>query len=105
MGTPHLQKFTAIILPCEKGGVTSACLEVNGAVSQGETEEEAFENLKEATSGLLELNAELKAEQEARKKAHLLAAKSRRKRRSEFLKLVNQKGRPACQKSFELHIA
>lgn len=28
-------------------------------MSQGETEEEAFENLKEATLGLIQLNAEL----------------------------------------------
>jgi len=80
-------------------------LEVNGAVSQGETEEEAFENLKEATLGLLELNLELKAEREARKKAHLLASQRRRRFKNEILKKAQQQGKPCSKKSFELNIA
>lgn len=105
MSAPRLQTFTAIILPCEEGGFTSACLEVNGAVSQGETEEEAFENLKEATLGLIQLNAELKAEADARRKAHLKSIAQRRRCRKELLRRAEKHGKPTSQKSFELRIA
>ncbi|HOU71411.1 MAG TPA: type II toxin-antitoxin system HicB family antitoxin [Methanothrix sp.] len=41
-------KYTVILEPQEEGGYTVQCLELPGAISQGETKEEALENIKEA---------------------------------------------------------
>ncbi|HSD57113.1 MAG TPA: type II toxin-antitoxin system HicB family antitoxin [Methanotrichaceae archaeon] len=41
-------KYTVILEPQEEGGYTVRCLELPGAISQGETKEEALANIKEA---------------------------------------------------------
>lgn len=48
-------KYTVILEPQEAGGYTVQCLELPGAISQGETKEEALENIKEAISLVLEV--------------------------------------------------
>ncbi|HSY51345.1 MAG TPA: type II toxin-antitoxin system HicB family antitoxin [Thermoanaerobaculia bacterium] len=52
------QTFTAVFEPAEEGGYVAFVEEVPGAVSQGETLEEARENLKEALELMLEVNRE-----------------------------------------------
>jgi len=52
------QTFTAVYEPAEEGGYIAFVEEVPGANSQGETLEEARENLKEALSLMLEVNRE-----------------------------------------------
>ena len=44
--TPTKPEFTGIVIPCEEGGFTAFCPQIKGAISQGETQEEAIENLK-----------------------------------------------------------
>ena len=51
--------LTAILTPCEEGGFSVRCPEISGAISQGETEEEAMDNIKEATAGLLAMRDEM----------------------------------------------
>ena len=41
-------KYSIIVEPQEEGGFTARCLELPGAISQGETKTEALENIKEA---------------------------------------------------------
>ncbi len=41
-------KYTVIFEPQDEGGFTVRCLELPGAISQGETKEEALANIKEA---------------------------------------------------------
>lgn len=48
-------KYTVILEPQEEGGFTARCLELPGAISQGETKEEALENIKEAIELVLEV--------------------------------------------------
>ena len=48
-------KYTVILEPQEEGGYTVQCLEIPGAISQGETKEEALENIKEAIELVLEV--------------------------------------------------
>jgi len=52
------QTFTAVYEPAEEGGYVAFGEEVPGAISQGETLEEARENLKEALELMLEVNRE-----------------------------------------------
>jgi predicted RNase H-like HicB family nuclease len=47
-------EFTAIIEPAPEGGFWAICLEVSGANGQGETIEEAKNNLREAIELILE---------------------------------------------------
>lgn len=54
----HLS-LKARLIPCEEGGFTAYCPQIRGAVSQGETEEEALENLADAVEGVLAVNAEM----------------------------------------------
>ena len=51
--------FTAIFEEAEEGGYTAYVEELPGAISQGETLDEARENLKEAIQLILEVNREL----------------------------------------------
>ncbi|MGC2238078.1 MAG: type II toxin-antitoxin system HicB family antitoxin [Pyrinomonadaceae bacterium] len=53
-------KFTAIYEKAEEGGYIAYVAELPGANTQGETIEEARENLKEAVSLLLECYREVK---------------------------------------------
>ncbi len=48
-------KYTVILEPQDEGGYTVRCLELPGAISQGETKEEALANIKEAIGLLLEV--------------------------------------------------
>jgi predicted RNase H-like HicB family nuclease len=48
-------KYTVILEPQEEGGYTVRCLELPGAISQGETKEEALANIKEAIGLVLEV--------------------------------------------------
>jgi predicted RNase H-like HicB family nuclease len=52
------QTFTAVFEEAEEGGYVAFVEEVPGAISQGETLEEARENLKEALELMLEVNRE-----------------------------------------------
>jgi predicted RNase H-like HicB family nuclease len=47
-------KFTIILRKEEEGGYSAQCLELPGCISEGETREEALENIKEAIKGYLE---------------------------------------------------
>jgi predicted RNase H-like HicB family nuclease len=57
-------KYTILLKKQKEGGYTAQCLEVPGAISQGETKEEAIKNAKEALALVLEVLKE-----EARKKS------------------------------------
>ncbi len=52
------QTFTAVFEAAEEGGYVAFVEEVPGAISQGETLDEARENLKEALAVMLEINRE-----------------------------------------------
>jgi predicted RNase H-like HicB family nuclease len=56
--TPEL---TATLIPCEEGGFTAVSKEVPGAVSQGETKEEALASLADAIQAVLEVSGEISA--------------------------------------------
>jgi len=50
-----MMKCTVILEAQEEGGFTVRCLELPGAISQGETKEEALANIKEAIGLVLEV--------------------------------------------------
>ncbi len=50
-----MMKYQSHLEPQEEGGFTARCLELPGAISQGETKTEALENIKEAISLILEV--------------------------------------------------
>ena len=54
--------FTAVFEPSEEGGFVAFVEELPGAISQGETLEEARANLKESVELILETNRELALE-------------------------------------------
>ena len=55
-------KYTVILEKEEEGGYSAQCLELPGAISQGENQEEALRNIKEAIELVLEvINEEVKA--------------------------------------------
>jgi len=59
-------KYTVILEPQDEGGYTVRCLELPGAISQGETKEEALANIKEAIGLVLEvLNQDLEVRSKA----------------------------------------
>jgi len=47
-------KFTVVLRKEVEGGYSVQCLELPGALSQGETKREALKNIKEAIHGYLE---------------------------------------------------
>lgn len=51
-------KYTVVLEPQEEGGFTIQCVEIPGAISQGETREEALANIKEAIELVLEVQRE-----------------------------------------------
>jgi predicted RNase H-like HicB family nuclease len=54
-------KYTIILEKEEEGGYSAQCLELPGAISQGESKEEALRNIKEAIEAVLEVfNQEVK---------------------------------------------
>ncbi len=50
-----MMKYSVILEPQEEGGFTARCLELPGAISQGETKTEALENVKDAIRLILEV--------------------------------------------------
>jgi predicted RNase H-like HicB family nuclease len=48
-------KYTVILEPQDEEGYTVRCLELPGAISQGETKEEALANIKEAIGLVIEV--------------------------------------------------
>ena len=48
-------KYTVVLEKEEEGGYSAQCLELPGAISQGETKQEALKNIKEAISAVLEV--------------------------------------------------
>jgi predicted RNase H-like HicB family nuclease len=48
-------KYTVVLEPQDEGGFTVQCVELPGAISQGETKEEALINIKEAIELILEV--------------------------------------------------
>ena len=48
-------KYTVILEPQDEGGYTVRCLELPGAISQGETKEEALANIMEAIGLVIEV--------------------------------------------------
>ena len=57
-------KLTAVFIPAVEGGFTALVEEIPGAISEGETIEEARENLADALRMVLECNRELARSQE-----------------------------------------
>lgn len=47
-------KFTIVLRQEEEGGYSAQCLELPGAVSEGDAKEEALRNIREAIEGYLE---------------------------------------------------
>lgn len=58
-------KLTAVFTPAPEGGFTAMVEEVPGAISEGETIEEARENLADALRMVLECNRDLARQTEA----------------------------------------
>lgn len=48
------RKFRVILREESEGGYSAQCLELPGAISEGETRKEALANIKEAIEGYLE---------------------------------------------------
>jgi predicted RNase H-like HicB family nuclease len=51
-------KLTIVYTPCEEGGYTAYIKEMRGVISEGETKEEARENVLDALSLMLEVDRE-----------------------------------------------
>lgn len=51
-------EYTIVLEIAEEGGYTVRCLELPAAISEGDTKEEAIENIKEAISLVLEVTGE-----------------------------------------------
>ncbi len=51
-------QFTVKLEESDEGGYTAQCLELPAAISEGETKEEALENIKEAIQLVLEVSRE-----------------------------------------------
>ena len=51
-------QFTIKLEESEEGGYTARCLEIPAAISEGDTKEEALENIKEAIQLVLEVTRE-----------------------------------------------
>jgi len=51
-------QYTIVLEVAEEGGYTARCLELPAAISEGDTKEEALENIKEAIELVLEVTEE-----------------------------------------------
>ena len=51
-------KYTVVLESQEEGGFTVQCVEIPGAISQGENKDEALANIKEAIKLVLEVQRE-----------------------------------------------
>lgn len=58
-GESSMAKYQVVVKPEEDGGFVVECPSIPGCMSQGETIEEALENIKEAIQGCLEARQEL----------------------------------------------
>ena len=58
-------KYTVVLEPQKDGGFTVHCVEIPGAISEGENKDEALANIKEAIKLVLEVQLE-----ELQKKTH-----------------------------------
>ena len=58
-------KFTILLEKQREGGYTARCMEVPGAISQGETKKDAVKNVKEALELVLEVIKEEAKSKEA----------------------------------------
>jgi predicted RNase H-like HicB family nuclease len=54
----HAMKFTVTLEKQAEGGYTVQCIEVPGAISQGETKREALANIQDAIQLVLEVRRE-----------------------------------------------
>lgn len=55
---PHAMRFTVVLERQPEGGYTVQCIELPGAVSQGDTKREALANIQEAIHLILEVRRE-----------------------------------------------
>jgi predicted RNase H-like HicB family nuclease len=60
-------EYTVVLEPQKEGGFFVQCVELPGAISQGDSKEEALANIKEAIELVLEVQRE-----ELHKKQHIL---------------------------------
>ena len=51
-------EYTIVLEAAEESGYTACCLELPASISEGETKEEAIENIKEAIELVLEVTEE-----------------------------------------------
>jgi len=51
-------KYTVVLEPQKEGGFAVQCVEIPGAISQGETRKDALANIKEAIELVLEVQRE-----------------------------------------------
>ena len=58
-------KYTILLEKQREGGYTARCMEVPGAISQGETKKDAVKNVKEALELVLEVIREEAKSKEA----------------------------------------
>ncbi len=65
------RKFTVILETAEEGGYVVRCLEVPGAISQGDTREEALKNIADAIHGILQLRMEDEERDALRRHVHM----------------------------------
>lgn len=49
----HGMRFTVVLDPQPEGGFTAQCVEIPGAVSEGDTEQEALQNVQDAIREIL----------------------------------------------------
>ena len=54
-GEGHMKQFVVTLTPGEDGYIVAECPSLPGCVSQGKTNEEALQNIKEAIEGILEV--------------------------------------------------
>ena len=63
-------KYTVVLEHQEEGGFTIRCVEIPGAISQGETRKEALTHIKEAIGLILEVRREELRSENSRHEIH-----------------------------------
>lgn len=63
---PHGMRFTVALEPQPEGGFVAQCIELPGAITQGETEEEALENIQDAIRLILDVRRDEAVQRNAR---------------------------------------
>ncbi len=74
LGTMKTKFFTAVLESAEEGGYVVKCLELPVA-TQGESNDEALRNIREAVQGYLEVRAEVLGKSRNRKEIVKIAVK------------------------------